>query len=202
MPPTLVGREYRCLGELRAADNNGRKLVGYAAVYNQLSQVIAGAFRERVLPGAFARALRGEDDVRALFDHESCLILGRSSAGTLRLSDDAKGLAYEIDVPETTAGNDLLISVRRGDISQSSFGFRTLQDNWSVQPQPDGTSMEIRDLISVQLFDISPVAFPAYDQTEVSVRSVLNHRREAVEAGRRLAHEARSRRLRLAQAEV
>lgn len=200
MPVAIPNREVRFLGELRAADAGKRMLVGFAAVYNQLSQVLAGSFKERVRPGAFARALRGEDDVRALFEHESCNILGRASAGTLRLMDDPRGLRYEIDVPETSVGNDLLVSVARGDVTQSSFGFRTLQDDWTTEPQPDGTSLQIRDLIAVQLFDISPVVFPAYDQTDVAVRSMNEHRAAKEAEAAAIQSEARARRLRLANA--
>lgn len=154
--------------ELRAvaADGGPRKLNGYAAVFDQLSDDLGG-FRERIAPGAFARALQDGADVRALIDHESSKIIGRSKSGTLRMQETSIGLAVEIDLPDTQIARDLSTMVDRGDISQMSFGFYTRNDQW--------TKIEdkwVRTLLDVDLFDVSVVTFPAYPQTEVALRGL------------------------------
>jgi uncharacterized protein len=150
--------------ELRAAPS-GRRLEGYAAVFNSLSEPLGG-FVERILPGAFSRSLREGADVRALVDHLPSNILGRTKSRTLRLSEDSKGLHFDIpELPNTNAGNDILESVKRGDVSQCSFGFVLKQERWVT-----GTP-RIRELIDVDLFDVSVVTYPAYEATSVSVRS-------------------------------
>lgn len=166
--PGMAEVERRALPvELRLEGGEAQptKIVGYAAVYNKLSQDLGG-FREQIAPGAFARNLDGAD-VRALFNHDPNFVLGRTTAKTLRLSDDDQGLRIEIDPPETSYASDLLESMRRGDISQMSFGFRTLSDDWSLK---DGEN--VRTLRDVELLDVSPVTFPAYPQTSVAMRSL------------------------------
>lgn len=152
----------------------GRTIRGHAAVFGQVARVPGGY--ERLAPTAFDAVLAREDtDVRALFNHDPALLLGRQSAGTLRLDVDERGLAMEIDVPETSYGDDLLTLVRRGDLTGASFGFVPGEDAWSKAP--DG--LKLRDHTSLaELRDVSPVAFPAYDGTEVALRSVtFDHRR-------------------------
>lgn len=139
-------------------------LAGYAAMFGELSEDLGG-FREVIAPGAFAKALGG--DVRALFNHDGNLILGRTKSKTLRLEEDQRGLRVEILPPDTSAARDLMTSVQRGDVDQMSFGFRTVEDKWEVV---DGEN--IRTLIEVRLFDVSPVTFPAYPQTEIALRSM------------------------------
>jgi HK97 family phage prohead protease len=141
---------------------------GHAAVFNQLSEDLGG-FREQIAPGAFADAL-GTDDVRALFNHDPNFVLGRNLAGTLKLSEDARGLAIEIDPPDTQFARDLMVSMKRGDINQMSFGFsvRPNGQNWAK----DDDGKVIRTLTKLRLFDVSPVTFPAYPQTDVAVRSL------------------------------
>ncbi len=108
--------ERRAAIELRASGGNSPKLGGYAAVFDSPSQDLGG-FIEIVKPGAFSRTLRSNStDPLALVQHQPQLVLGRRSAGTLRLNEDAKGLAFEIDLPETSAARDLLVSVERGDV--------------------------------------------------------------------------------------
>lgn len=140
---------------------------GHAAVFNQLSEDLGG-FREQIAPGAFAEAIQ-KDDVRGLIDHLSHLILGRNLAGTMRLKEDAHGLAVEIDPPDTQYARDLQVSIKRGDITQMSFGFsvRPNGQDWAK----DDEGRYIRTLKRLRLFDVSPVTFPAYPQTDVAVRS-------------------------------
>ena len=139
-----------------------RTIVGHAAVFN----VEDGPefFREKIEPGAFAETIDA-DDVRALFNHDPSLILGRKSAGTLRMVEDDIGLWMEIDVPDTTVGNDLLTSIGRGDITQASFAFRPIDDTWETI---DGR--DVRILKKVRLFDVSPVTQPFYAATDVGLR--------------------------------
>lgn len=150
--------------ELRA-DSEEPKITGHAAVFNQWSEDLGG-FREIIRPGAFAKTIK-EADVRALFNHDPNYVLGRNKAGTLRLEEDKKGLAIEIDPPDTQWARDLTTSIQRGDIDQMSFGFRTVKDKWG----DDGETNQ-RELLEVELFDVSPVTYPAYPQTSVGVRSI------------------------------
>lgn len=140
------------------------KIVGHAAVFNQLSEDLGG-FRERIAPGAFSKTLGA--DVRALFNHDPSMIIGRTTSRTLRLSEDAKGLMVEITPPDTPMARHVVESIRRRDITQMSFGFRTREDTF--ERTDDGI---VRTLLDVELFDVSPVTFPAYPQTDAAVRSL------------------------------
>jgi len=153
-------------GELRA-DTATRRLVGYAALYNVETE-IAGMFRERIAPGAFDTAV-ATDDVRALWNHDANFVLGRTSSGTLRLTADARGLQYDVEPPDTQWARDLMVSVERGDVTQSSFGFLVPDggDEWTRE----AGQMPLRTIRKAQLFDVSPVTYPAYDQTTVSARA-------------------------------
>lgn len=115
--------------------------------------------------------------MRALVDHESGKVLGRSSAGTLRLEVDDVGLKYTVDLPDTQVARDLMVSMERGDIKESSFGFTIAEggDSWRSE---DGA--EIRTITKVErLYDVSPVAFPAYADTTVALRNLQEFRQEA-----------------------
>lgn len=160
--------------EVRTHDDSSPKLVGYAAVFHRDSDMIFGDFIERIAPGAFAASIAEKHDVRGLINHDPNLILGRTISGTLTLREDAHGLWSEIDPPDTSYARDLLVSTQRGDISQMSFGFETIEDSWTRGElgQPD-----IRTLVKVRLFDVSPVTFPAYPDTDVAVRSHQAFRR-------------------------
>lgn len=151
--------------ELRqSADGKLKTLVGYAAVFNSMSEDMG--FREIIAPGAFKRALKEGQDVRALTNHDSQYILGRTKSGTLRMKEDDHGLLIECDPPDTTYGRDLMESVARGDIDQMSFSFRCITDKWEMR---DGVAL--RTLVDVDLYDVSPVTFPAYPATEIGLRS-------------------------------
>lgn len=141
---------------------------GHAAVFNQLSEDLGG-FREQIAPGAFIEAIE-RDDVRALFNHDANFVLGRTVSKTLRLSEDARGLAIEIDPPDTQAARDLMVSISRGDVSQMSFGFTIRPGGQDWAKDDDGRT--IRTLKKVRLFDVSPVTYPAYPQTDVALREM------------------------------
>ena len=139
---------------------------GLAAVFNKLSENLGG-FREKIAPGAFDGVL--EDDVRVLRDHEPGKILGRTKAGTANVSITADGLAYSWKDPDTTYSRDLQKSLERGDITQSSFGFIVEEDEWSE----DEEGRTIRTIKKVrELFDVSPVTFPAYPDATVAKRGL------------------------------
>lgn len=154
----------------RRADGPSR-LEGYAAVFYRESDKATEyelwpGLIERVMPGAFDRALRERQDVRALFNHDASAVLGRTGPGTLRLNVDDVGLRYEIDLPDTQAGRDVATSVERGDVTGSSFSFAPHAVTWKDMPD-----MTIRELTDVDLYDVSPVTFPAYEGTSVAARS-------------------------------
>lgn len=160
--------EYRAFGALNAADD-ARKLVGYAAVYAPELSEDLGGFREQIAPTAFTRDLERGADVRALINHDSNFVLGRTTNGTLRLSSDARGLRVEIEPPDTSYGRDLKTLVERGDVSQMSFAFlvRDGGDSWSRAE--DGT--RLRTLTDCELIEVSVVTIPAYPTTQIALRS-------------------------------
>ncbi len=153
--------------ELRVqkSDNQPPVIRGYAAVFDSLSDELYG-FREKVAQGAFTKTLK-KADVRALFNHDPNYVLGRNKAGTLTLGEEEKGLAFEVEPPDTQWARDLMVSMERGDISQCSFGFRTVKDQWD-ETDPKNV---IRTLLEVELFDVSVVTYPAYPKTDAQVRS-------------------------------
>jgi HK97 family phage prohead protease len=157
--------------EIRTADGGGNTLVGHAAVFN-VETVIAGMFREEIAPRAFRKSMK-ENDIRALFNHDTNVVLGRNKAGTLRLSEDDTGLAYEIDLPDTQAARDLWTSIDRGDISQSSFAFDPVKELRTEADADAGETMPLFTVKEARLFDVSPVTFPAYETTDVSARVLL-----------------------------
>jgi hypothetical protein len=149
-------------------DKQSPRLAGYAAVFNSPSQDLGG-FNEIVKPGAFARTLKSDRDPLALVQHMPQLVLGRRSAGTLRLQEDVKGLSFEIDMPQTMAAADLLVSVERGDVRGASFAFSTPKggDRWEMR----GDKV-VRELLDVDLHEITITAQPAYLDTTVARRSL------------------------------
>ena len=147
-----------------AADDQPTMMVGYAAVFDQLSDDLGG-FREKIKRGAFSAHIGA--DVRALWNHDPNYVLGRTKSKTLHLQEDSSGLKVEIEPPDAQWARDLMAVMERGDVDQMSFGFRTLSDTWEER---DGE--HIRTLNEVELFDVSPVTFPAYPQTEIALRSL------------------------------
>lgn len=171
--------------EVRFRAEDAPTMAGYAAVYDRLSEDLGG-WRERIARGAFAAAL-GED-IRAFWNHDAGEVLGRTKSGTLRLSDDERGLRIEVDPPNTAMARARVETVRRGDVDQMSFGFRALDDEWAVE---DG--MPVRTLRAVQLFEVSFVTFPAYPETSAAVRSLEAWRERTAPPAPR--HELRRRRI-------
>lgn len=168
----LERRSVTSTVEYRAAeDGKGPVAVGYAAVFDRRSLELRDrnkrVFVETIDPGAFTKTLQ-ESDVLALWNHDHNSLLGRVSSGTLRLAVDKRGLRYEVDLPDTSTGRDVAELLRRGDIRGSSFGFRTIQEDWSEDDE--GTLQ--RRLIEAALIDTSPVTAPAYPDTDAGLRSV------------------------------
>ena len=153
--------------ELRAEGDNKPVIKGYAARFNSLSEDL-GYFKEIIMPGAFRKTINDGADVRALFNHDPNFVIGRTKSGTLRIAEDDKGLFIEATPPETTWAKDLVTSIKRGDVDQMSFGFKTVKDNKRID-----NGQNIRELLEVKLFDVSPVTYPAYPQTSVVARSLL-----------------------------
>jgi len=167
-------REFRACQELRIerGPDDRPRLVGYAAVFNSRSQLLAGpsqqGFSEIIRPGAFKRSLAAGADVRALVNHDPSLILGRRKAGTLKVEEDERGLRVEIMPGDTQVGRDAVENVRRGDIDGMSFGFLTPRggDRWNGEVPP------LRELLDVDVFDVSIATYPAYLRPDVAVRSL------------------------------
>jgi uncharacterized protein len=160
--------------EFRVRRGKKPGLEGYAAVFNQSSEDLGG-WNEVIMPGAFADCLGTKPDIRALFNHNADQVLGRTTSGTLRVTEDDKGLTYSVDLPDTQTARDLLTSVERGDISQSSFGFMVRKEKLSVKTDADGQEEFTREIHACDVFDVSPVTFPAYPQTSVDVRAWWPH---------------------------
>ena len=163
-------REKRKTGELRAVtseDGNPRKIVGYASVFDKPSEDMG--FIEYVRKGAFKNALP-RSDARALFNHDTDTIpLGRQSAGTLILKEDDNGLYYEITPPDTQGARDLMTSIDRGDIKESSYGFTVAVDEWDYS---DKNTVK-RTIIEIEeVFDVSPVVYAAFNDTSVALRKM------------------------------
>ena len=144
-------------------------IAGYAAVFNSLSVPLWG-FREKIKPGAFGENLKTDPDVMALFNHDPNLILGRTKSKTLRLWEDDHGLKIENEPPASPTGENVVEAIRRGDIDRMSFAFRVPKggDDWDWSEDGDE---DIRTLLKVELFDVSPVTYPAYPETSVGLRA-------------------------------
>lgn len=184
------------------ADGDGKVATvrGYAAMYDRRSENLGG-FVEIIKRGAFDEVLK--DDVRALFNHDANLILARSKNGdgTLRVGVDDTGLWYEFTPPDTQAGRDLVVSLKRGDVDQSSFAFAVRREGQDWKDE-DGGKLMVRTISKVaRLYDVSPVTYPAYPDTTVATRSLEDFKKEVApptndEAARR------AREIALAEADV
>lgn len=198
--PKSDGRETRAIGaklEIRmdGSDDEPKTAIGYAVLFNNDTD-IGGYWTERFAPGAFTNSLK-ENDVVALHGHQHDRPLGRNSRNTLRLTEDAQGLAFENDLPDTNDGRDLAVQLERGDIEGMSFSFRAKKEEWDETTEPPS-----RTVIEADLFEITYTAFPAYPDTSVGMRS-LEHARDEKRGHNKQGAEARiaARRARQAQIE-
>jgi uncharacterized protein len=170
--------------ELRTEDDS-QKIVGYAAVYDQLSEDLGG-FKEKIRKGAFANSIK-KDDIKLLFNHDPNYVLGRNKNGTLKLEEDEHGLKIEATPPETSFAKDLMSLMERGDVDQMSFGFIVNEDEWDTADREN----PIRTLLDVELFDTSVVVYPAYKQTSVNVRTTEDVYKEYKDKINQQSQEAR-----------
>jgi len=179
------------------------RINGYAALHYDgtpdTEYVLWDGAIERIMPGAFAEAI-ANDDVRALFNHDPDNILGRTSAGTLTLTTDAKGLHYDITPPDTDIGQRVKDAVKRRDVQGSSFAFMTIEDNWRKMKGEDGKEMKIRELVKAKLYDVGPVTYPAYEHTTAAVHSAgdADEARASMERWEKGQAQSRARRAQIA----
>ncbi|MFJ7831793.1 HK97 family phage prohead protease [Peribacillus sp. NPDC097284] len=154
--------------EIREDGEGQRTITGYAVKWEMKSHPMGWfqRFQEQFKKGAFAESLTKEDQ-RALWSHDTSQVLGRTKNGTLRLYEDDIGLRFELDLPNTTLGNDAYETIKRGDVDGVSFGFRMRKEEWD-ESDPDNVT---RTVTQADLFEISPVGFPAYPDSQVSARS-------------------------------
>jgi len=185
--------------ELRVAVKADKPVIeGYGAKFRTLSEPMPiirdgekiGTFREQLMPGCFASAIP-VSDIRSLFNHDPNLILGRTASGTMVVSEDETGLCFEVDPPDTTYARNLQVSMSRGDITQCSFGFNVAEGGDTYTKDTANPGAWIRSIHRVaKLYDVSPVTYPAYVDTQCAVRSLLNEiKTEETEHEKRVAAE-------------
>lgn len=209
-------REFRAF-EIREDSGDQGELRGHAALFDS-EAVIGGMFREVIAPGAFAKTIREFDQV-ALWNHDTAKPLARKSEGTLTLMEDDRGLAFSMKLGETSWQKDAQIAIQQRDVKNMSFGFDVLSDEWA-KAGADG-ELPLRTIKEVRLYEVSPVTFPAYADTTVEARAILEASgitSEATTSGpvpanhldagakeieqRKADHAARMRALELAEAEM
>lgn len=155
--------------ELREAEDKKRSVSGYAVKWDQLSEKMGWSlrFREKFRPGSFTESLTKRNQ-KALWNHNTDLVLGNVKSGTLQLDEDDTGLRFILQLPDNTWGQDAYESIRRGDVDGVSFGFTKQGDEWD-ETDPDNV---VRTITKANLFEVSPTPFPAYPQTEVQARAL------------------------------
>lgn len=163
-----TGRQYRYMpAKMQArSEESGPVIACHFAVFNSITEIWPGCF-EQIAPGAFASSLSG--DVRALINHETRLVLGRTVAGTLTLREDETGLYGEIKINEHDSdAMNLYARVQRGDVTQCSFGFDIVAEDYVAEPDGVSCTWTIRDVV---LYEVSIVTFPAYEATSAVARA-------------------------------
>lgn len=168
---TIERRSTSGVVELRAADGGGQRIGGYALIYGKYSQNLGG-YVEQCRAGLADKSIADGVDVLCRYQHDSDMLLGRVSSGTLRLASDDVGVEYDDDLPSTTYAADLAALCDRGDVRHSSFAFRCIEDEWGFTEQ----GFPLRTLIAVQLVDVAPVVSPAYLDASAGLRSLAERR--------------------------
>jgi len=168
-------REDR-FGITRAAAAGPHTLTGYAATYNQITNIKSGGFWEILARGCFDSVMASKPDVRFLVNHEPSKLLARTKSGTLRLKADDKGLYFLAELPDTQLARETLLSVQRGDMDGCSFGFAVADggDVWTTEKNAQGEAYVLRTITKIgELFDASVVTYPAYEKgTSVMARAI------------------------------
>ena len=165
--------------ELREHDDGTPPTItGYTAIYNDEVEINSffGKFREVIRPGFFTRAINERQDVRALYNHDSNFLLGRTSSGTLNLKEDSKGLFVEISPPDTQSARDLITSIKRRDVTGMSFAFTIKKLRWTENrdedEEGDDEETDLRELLEINtLFDVGPVVYPVYESTTAETKA-------------------------------
>jgi HK97 family phage prohead protease len=168
--------------EARQSDDGVMRLSGYAAVFNDASVPLP--FKERIAPGAFRKTLSEQPDVRLLVNHEG-LPLARTKNGTLKLTEDDRGLRFDADLADTQEARDIYTLVQRGDVDQMSFAFRVIRQKWN-----DNKSERTLTEVSLADGDVSVVTYPAYPTTTVEAREKISEALMALKEGRALDGES------------
>ncbi|MEV8354628.1 HK97 family phage prohead protease [Streptomyces niveus] len=182
MPKTTERRDLTLATaglQVRAADGAAPGFTGHAAVFNSRTAIgnpLTWGFYEEIADGAFTKTIT-EGDARMLVDHDTRMVVSRVSAGSLRLAQDAVGLAVDADLDtELSYVSDLVVNLRNKNITGMSFGFRVVKDDWEpVEIETvsgDKAEAELRIIREVQLYEVSAVTFPAYEDTDAGLRSV------------------------------
>ncbi|MGM1475205.1 HK97 family phage prohead protease [Bacillus cereus group sp. BceL301] len=187
LPMTIEVREVN--------EDDGKRTISGSIKYNNESAEMrdwwGDSFVEEIAEGAFDESLKVRDVV-GLWSHDTSQVLGNTKSKTLRIENDKKELRFELDIPNTTVGNDAWELIKRGDVDGVSFGMKVTKDKWSSEERENGNIYK-RSILNAELYEISPVAFPAYPTNEVSVRSL-----DDFKAGeKRVADEFRKRKLQI-----
>ncbi|KXO02450.1 peptidase U35 [Bacillus thuringiensis] len=187
LPMTIEVREVN--------EDEGKRTISGSIKYNNESAEMrdwwGDTFVEEIAEGAFDESLKVRDVV-GIWSHDTSQVLGNTKSKTLRIENDKKELRFELDIPNTTVGNDAWELIKRGDVDGVSFGMKVTKDKWSSEEREDGKLYK-RSILNAELYEISPVAFPAYPTNEVSVRSL-----DDFKAGeKRVADEFRKRKLQI-----
>jgi len=171
--------------EFRENEAGAKLISGYAVKWDMLSHSMGywKRFKEKFERGAFAQTLR-ENHQKALWSHDTSKVLGGTKNSTLKLREDETGLHFELELPNTSLGNDAYETIRRGDVDGVSFGFVMQEQNWN-ESDPDNI---VRTIKKAKLMEVSPVAYPAYPDSQVSARAddpYQEHLKEREERNRR-----------------
>lgn len=173
--------------QLRGAEGEEQYITGYAAVFYRegdasTEYALWDDYLERLAPGCFDRALSESHDARGLFNHSSDNLLGRVSNGTCVLSVDDVGLRFEIPIDREDPDHcSVIAKIKRGDLSGCSFAFANATAEWT-EFDNDGKTVWVRTITDLNLYDVGPVTYPAYEATEVGLRTAVSSIEDLTEA--------------------
>ena len=186
-----MAKEIRALPvalEVRASGADGKRTIAGYIDYNSPSDGLTDRwgdrFIEELAPGCFDGSLATREVV-GLWSHDTAQVLGNTRSKTLRVTSNNDRLSFELDLPDTQAGNDAWEIIQRGDVSGLSFGMVVKNDKWSDVDQ-DGQTIYKRTVIEADLYEVSPIAFPAYPSAEVACRSLEEYKADAIELRKKL----------------